>query len=52
MARYASAPGTLPAGAPTWSFWQYSSSGPFAGDSNQWHGAWDRLKALACDGTC
>jgi GH25 family lysozyme M1 (1,4-beta-N-acetylmuramidase) len=52
LARYASAPGTLPAGAPTWSFWQYSSSGPFAGDSNQWHGALDRLKVLACNGSC
>ncbi|MEV4350038.1 lysozyme [Actinoplanes sp. NPDC049596] len=52
LARYASAPGVLPAGAPTWSFWQYSSSGPFAGDSNQWHGALDRLRALACNGGC
>ena len=52
IARYSSAPGTLPAGAPTWSFWQYSSTGPFAGDSNQWHGALDRLKVLACDGAC
>ena len=47
LARYASGPGTLPAGAPTWSFWQYSSTGPYAGDSNQWHGALDRLRALA-----
>ncbi|GIF04858.1 GH25 family lysozyme [Actinoplanes siamensis] len=52
LARYSSTPGTLPAGAPTWSFWQYSSSGPFAGDSNQWNGALDRLKALACNGAC
>jgi GH25 family lysozyme M1 (1,4-beta-N-acetylmuramidase) len=52
LARYSSAPGTLPAGAPTWSFWQYSSTGPFAGDSNQWHGALDRLKVLACNGPC
>jgi len=52
IARYSSSPGTLPAGAPTWSFWQYSSSGPFAGDSDQWNGALDRLKVLACNGTC
>ena len=52
LARYSSAPGTLPAGAGTWSFWQYSSTGPFAGDSNQWHGALDRLKVLACNGPC
>ena len=52
IARYSSTPGTLPAGAPTWSFWQYSSTGPFAGDSNQWNGALDRLKVLACNGPC
>ena len=52
LARYASTPGTLPAGAPTWSFWQYSSSGPFAGDSNQWNGSLDRLRVLACNGSC
>ncbi|GIM94689.1 hypothetical protein Ato02nite_064820 [Paractinoplanes toevensis] len=45
-------PGALPAGAPTWSFWQYSSRGPFAGDSNQWHDALDRLRVLACNGGC
>jgi GH25 family lysozyme M1 (1,4-beta-N-acetylmuramidase) len=52
LARYASTPGTLPAGAPTWSFWQYSSSGPFAGDSNKWNGSLARLKVLACNGSC
>ncbi|AEV86732.1 hypothetical protein ACWT_5714 [Actinoplanes sp. SE50] len=52
LAHYASTPGTLPAGASTWSFWQYSDSGPFAGDSNQWNGSLDRLRALACNGSC
>jgi GH25 family lysozyme M1 (1,4-beta-N-acetylmuramidase) len=52
IARYSSSPGTLPAGAPTWSFWQYSSSGPFAGDSDQWNGDLTRLKVLACNGSC
>lgn len=52
LARYSSGPGALPAGAPTWSFWQYSSTGPLAGDSNRWHGTLHRLKVLACDGTC
>lgn len=47
LARYASTPGTLPAGAPTWSFWQNASSGPLAGDQDQWNGSLDRLKALA-----
>jgi hypothetical protein len=27
-------------------FRQYSSISPFAGDSNQWNGSLDRLKAL------
>src|SRR5262245_51045781 len=52
IARYASAPGTLPAGAPFWSFWQYSDSGPFAGDSDQWNGSLANLKTLACNGPC
>jgi hypothetical protein len=52
IARYSSSSGTLPEGAPTRSFWQYSSSGPFAGDSDQWNGGLDRLKVLACNGPC
>jgi GH25 family lysozyme M1 (1,4-beta-N-acetylmuramidase) len=52
LARYASSPGTLPAGAPYWSFWQYSSSGPFAGDSDEWNGSLANLKTLACNGPC
>jgi GH25 family lysozyme M1 (1,4-beta-N-acetylmuramidase) len=52
IARYSTSPGTLPAGAPTWSFWQYSSSGPFAGDSDKWNGDLARLKVLACNGPC
>ncbi|WP_415854078.1 GH25 family lysozyme [Sinomonas sp. G460-2] len=45
-------PGTLPASWGQFSFWQYSSTGPFDGDSNIWNGngtqlsmmvnAWDR----------
>ncbi|MCC9173111.1 GH25 family lysozyme [Arthrobacter sp. zg-Y179] len=30
--------GTLPNGWSTYAIWQYSSSGPFAGDSNVWNG--------------
>jgi GH25 family lysozyme M1 (1,4-beta-N-acetylmuramidase) len=52
IARYASTVGTLPAGAPFYSFWQYSSSGPFAGDSNVWNGTLANLKTLACNGPC
>jgi GH25 family lysozyme M1 (1,4-beta-N-acetylmuramidase) len=52
LARWASTPGTLPAGAPYWSFWQYSSSGSVAGisgavDRDYWNGTRDRLIALA-----
>jgi GH25 family lysozyme M1 (1,4-beta-N-acetylmuramidase) len=52
LARYSTSPGTLPNGAPFWSFWQYSSSGPFAGDSDKWNGALSNLKTLACNGSC
>lgn len=52
IARYASTPGNLPAGAPYWSFWQYSDAGTFAGDSDQWNGSYARLKVLACNGPC
>lgn len=44
IARYASAPGTLPAGWGTYTFWQYSST-PI--DQNKFNGAIDRLQALA-----
>jgi GH25 family lysozyme M1 (1,4-beta-N-acetylmuramidase) len=52
IARWASTPGTLPSGAPVWSFWQYTSSGSVSGvpgavDRDYWNGAVDRLIALA-----
>jgi GH25 family lysozyme M1 (1,4-beta-N-acetylmuramidase) len=52
IARWASAPGTLPAGAPFWSFWQYTSTGSVPGvsgnvDRNWWNGSVTRLVALA-----
>src|SRR5664279_5457238 len=34
VARYASSPGTLPAGWPTWRIWQYASSGRLPGDQD------------------
>ena len=52
IARYASAVGTLPPGYSVYSFWQWSSSGTFAGDSDVWNGTLARLKVLACNGTC
>ncbi|NLU67167.1 lysozyme [Streptomyces sp. HNM0574] len=47
IARYASSPGTLPAGWGFHTFWQYTSKGPIVGDHNKFNGAYDRLKALA-----
>ncbi|MDF2048678.1 GH25 family lysozyme, partial [Arthrobacter sp. Cr_A7] len=34
----------------TYSIWQYSSTGPFAGDSNVWNGDYAGLKAFATSG--
>ncbi|MFI7425697.1 GH25 family lysozyme [Micromonospora sp. NPDC049836] len=52
VARWSSSVGTLPAGAPFWSFWQYTSSGSVSGisgnvDRNYWNGDRTRLVALA-----
>ncbi|WP_069815512.1 lysozyme [Streptomyces sp. TP-A0874] len=47
IARYASAPGTLPNGWGFYTFWQYTSTGPTVGDHNKFNGAMDRLQALA-----
>jgi GH25 family lysozyme M1 (1,4-beta-N-acetylmuramidase) len=52
LARWASTPGTLPAGWGVWSFWQYTSTGSVAGisgnvDRDYWNGTRDRLIALA-----
>ncbi|GGZ76233.1 lysozyme [Streptomyces echinoruber] len=47
IARYASAPGTLPAGWAFHTMWQYTSSGPTVGDHDKFNGALDRVQALA-----
>lgn len=52
IARWSTSPGTLPAGASVWSFWQYTSSGSVSGisgnvDRNYWNGDRTRLIALA-----
>ena len=52
IARYASTVGALPPGYSVYSFWQWSSSATFAGDSDVWNGTLARLKVLACNGTC
>ncbi|MFF1284156.1 lysozyme [Streptomyces sp. NPDC058299] len=47
IARYAADPGTLPAGWPYYTMWQYTSSGPTVGDHDKFNGALDRVQALA-----
>ncbi|ARP72280.1 lysozyme [Streptomyces pluripotens] len=47
IARYASAPGTLPAGWSYFTMWQYTSAGPAVGDHDKFNGALDRVQALA-----
>jgi GH25 family lysozyme M1 (1,4-beta-N-acetylmuramidase) len=52
IARWASAPGALPAGAPFYTMWQYTSTGRVAGvagnvDRNHFNGTVTRLVALA-----
>ena len=54
VARYPQSPtddaGPLPSSWSTYSFWQYSSEGPFAGDSNVWNGDWESLRRFADGG--
>ncbi|MBD8044218.1 lysozyme [Arthrobacter sp. Sa2BUA2] len=38
LANYSRTPGAIPAGWTTYNVWQYSSTGPFVGDSNVWNG--------------
>ncbi|MGW2647342.1 lysozyme [Streptomyces sp. NPDC001393] len=47
IARYASDPGTLPAGWAYHTMWQYTSTGKTVGDHDRFNGAMDRLKAFA-----
>ncbi|MEW1806119.1 GH25 family lysozyme, partial [Pseudarthrobacter sp. NPDC080039] len=42
--------GAVPASWGTYSIWQYSSTGPFAGDSNVWNGDYAGLQAFAAAG--
>jgi len=46
VARYASTVGTLPASWTFYTIWQFSDSGIFPGDQNQFNGALDRLQAF------
>lgn len=42
--------GAVPSSWSTYSIWQYSSTGPFAGDSNVWNGSLAQLKEFAAIG--
>jgi GH25 family lysozyme M1 (1,4-beta-N-acetylmuramidase) len=50
----AASPGTLPAGWPTWSFWQNGTwtIGGRVVDHDLWNGTVERLRVLACGGPC
>lgn len=43
-------PEPLPAGWREYRMWQFSDSGPLAGDSNVWNGSMDQLRAFATAG--
>lgn len=47
LARYSTYVGNVPNGWGTYSVWQYSSTGPFAGDSNAWNGTFANLQKFA-----
>src|SRR4029453_9144708 len=54
VARYPSSPtndaGPVPSSWSTYSIWQYSSEGPFVGDSNVWKGSSPHLVSFARNG--
>ncbi|OMH27068.1 hypothetical protein BKD30_04050 [Tersicoccus phoenicis] len=47
LAAYSSWVGPMPASWSTFSIWQFSSTGPFVGDSNQWNGSYAQLQTFA-----
>jgi GH25 family lysozyme M1 (1,4-beta-N-acetylmuramidase) len=47
LARYASAPGTIPGGWPYQTIWQNSDSYAYGGDSDIFNGSLDNLRKLA-----
>lgn len=44
-----SSPTTLPGRWWAWELWQYSDSGPFAGDSNRWYGSESEFESFVAD---
>ncbi len=51
IAAYSTWVGEMPFGWSTYSVWQYSSTGPFAGDSNVWRGSYAQLQKFAANAT-
>lgn len=50
LASYSSSrPSTLPGRWWGWELWQYSDSGPFAGDSNLWYGSESQFESFVAD---
>ncbi|GGC87255.1 hypothetical protein GCM10011512_12720 [Tersicoccus solisilvae] len=47
LAAYSTWVGDMPASWSTYSIWQFSSEGPFVGDSNQWNGSYAQLQTFA-----
>nr|WP_231710142.1 lysozyme [Arthrobacter zhangbolii] len=47
IANYAKSPGSLPNGWGKYTLWQYSSTGPFEGDSNVYNGSLSQLRDFA-----
>jgi GH25 family lysozyme M1 (1,4-beta-N-acetylmuramidase) len=47
VARYAAAPGQLPAGWNSYTFWQHAPGGPVTGDQDVFNGSSTRLRNLA-----
>ena len=51
IANYASTAGTLPAGWPFYTFWQYANAGTFPGDQDVFNGSQGNLQTLATGST-
>ncbi len=51
IAAYGTTDPWIPGGWTNYSVWQYSSTGPFAGDSNTWNGTQTSLNAFAAKAT-
>lgn len=49
IAAYGASKPWIPSGWSDYAFWQFSDSGPFAGDSNVWNGTVATLKAFAAN---